>query len=33
VTRVFRVGERPVEASRVIVNGSEYVLHYGVDLT
>jgi GntR family transcriptional regulator len=33
VVRVFLVGERPVEASRVIVPGPEYVLHYGVDLT
>lgn len=33
IVRVFLVGERPVEASRVIVPGSEYVLHYGVDLT
>lgn len=33
VVRVFLVGDRPVEASRVIVPGPEYVLHYGVDLT
>lgn len=33
IVRVFLVGERPVEASRVIVPGSQYVLHYGVDLT
>lgn len=31
--RVVSVGERPVEASRVIVPGSQYVLHYDVDLT
>jgi GntR family transcriptional regulator len=31
--RVILVGERPVEASRVIVPGSQYVLHYDVDLT
>lgn len=33
IVREFRVGERPVEASRVIVPGSQYVLHYDVDLT
>lgn len=33
IVRVLLVGERPVEASRVIVPGSQYVLHYGVDLT
>ncbi|HEY3559688.1 MAG TPA: GntR family transcriptional regulator [Kribbella sp.] len=33
VVRVFEVDGRPVEASRVIVPGPEYVLHYGVDLT
>jgi len=33
IVRVFLVGERPVEASRVIVPGSQYVLHYDVDLT
>jgi GntR family transcriptional regulator len=30
--RVILVGERPVEASRVIVPGSQYVLHYEVEL-
>jgi GntR family transcriptional regulator len=33
ITRVFQVGERPVEASRVIVPGNQYVLHYDVDLS
>lgn len=33
IVRVFLVGDRPVEASRVIVDGSKYALHYGVDLT
>lgn len=33
IVQVVLVGERPVEASRVIVPGSQYVLHYGVDLT
>lgn len=33
IVQVVLVGERPVEASRVIVPGSQYVLHYDVDLT
>jgi GntR family transcriptional regulator len=33
VTRVFWVGDRPVEASRVIVDAARYVLRFESDLT